>query len=122
MACENRKGDDAPCVYATSGEKVRLFDLFRGTHFTLLVFGEQSVPSLSDVSNGSLRAYSITRAGSSTAISDHILVDNDGHASRAYGVTGDALILVRPDGYIGLTGGSIDPHPIIDYLREVTGR
>lgn len=120
-----RAGDrapDAPCVYATSGEKVRLFDLFRGTHFTLLVFSEQPMPPLPDVSNGSLHTYTVTRPGSTTAISDHILVDSEEHASHAYGITGDALILVRPDGYIGLTGGSIDPQPIIDYLRDVTGR
>jgi hypothetical protein len=56
-----------------------------------------------------------------TAISDYTLVDSDGHAYRAYGITGDALILVRPDGYIGLTGGMINREPIIDYLRNVTG-
>jgi hypothetical protein len=120
-----RAGDrapDAPCVYATSGEKVRLFDLFRGTHFTLLVFGEQPVPPLPGVSNGSLRSYTITRIGSTTAISAHTLVDSDGYASHAYGITNDALILVRPDGYIGLTGGNTDSQPIIDYLRYVTGR
>jgi 2-polyprenyl-6-methoxyphenol hydroxylase-like FAD-dependent oxidoreductase len=115
-----RAGDrapDAPCVRATSGEKVRLFELFRGTHFTLLVFGEQSVPQLPDVSNGLLRTYTVVRPGSTTAISDHTLVDYDGHASKAYSITGDALILIRPDGYIGLTGGSINPQSIIDYLE-----
>lgn len=120
-----RAGDrapDAPCIRATSGEQVRLFDLFRGKHFTLLVFGDQPVPPLPAVSNGSLRAYTITRPGRTTTFADDTLVESDGHASHAYGVTGDALILVRPDGYIGLTGGSIDPQPIIDYLREVTGR
>jgi 2-polyprenyl-6-methoxyphenol hydroxylase-like FAD-dependent oxidoreductase len=120
-----RAGDrapDAPCVRATSGEQVRLFDLLRGTHFTLLIFGDQPVPPLPDVSNGSLRAYTIMRPGSATPIADNTLVDSDGHASHAYGVTGDALILVRPDGYIGLTGGKIDPQPIINFLREVTGR
>ena len=34
----------------------------------------------------------------------------------------DALILVRPDGYIGLTGGSHSLEPIFDYLREIIGR
>jgi hypothetical protein len=29
---------------------------------------------------------------------------------------------LRPDGYIGLTGGSHDQEPIIDYLRDVIGR
>jgi 2-polyprenyl-6-methoxyphenol hydroxylase-like FAD-dependent oxidoreductase len=118
-----RAGDrapDAPCVYATNGEQVRLFDLFRGTHFTLLVFGDQPVLLLPDVYNSSLRAYTVTRPRSTTAISDHILIDSEEYASHAYGITGDALILVRPDGYIGLTGGSTDLQPIIDYLHDVT--
>jgi hypothetical protein len=29
---------------------------------------------------------------------------------------------IRPDGYIGLIGGSLGPQPIIDYLHDVTGR
>lgn len=117
-----RAGDrapDAPCVFATSGEKVRLFDLFRGTHFTLLVFGDQLVPALLDVSLDSLRTYVIKQAGSATAISDHTLVESDGHASRAYGITGNAFILVRPDGHIGLTGGERDPQLIRSYLRDI---
>ncbi len=35
--------------------------------------------------------------------------------------SGNALILVRPDGYIGLTAGSHDQEPVIDYLHDVTG-
>jgi len=119
-----RAGDRAPdahCVRAGSDEQVRLFDLFHGTHFTLLTFGDQPAPQLPAASRGSLRAYTITRPGNMTAISDHTLVDSDGYAYRAYGINGDALILVRPDGYIGLTGGMIDREPIIDYLRNVTG-
>ncbi len=42
-----RAGDLAPdalCIRAGSEEQVRLFDLFRGTHFTLLVFSDQPMP------------------------------------------------------------------------------
>jgi hypothetical protein len=45
-----------------------------------------------------------------------------GYAYHAYGITSDALILIRPDGYIGLTGASTGPQPIIDYLRNVISR
>ncbi len=119
-----RAGDrapDAPCVRAGSDEQIRLFDLFHGTHFTLLTFGDQPAPQLPAAYHGSLRAYTVTRPGTMTAISDHTLIDSDGHAYHAYGITSDALILVRPDGYIGLTGGMIDREPIIDYLRNVIG-
>lgn len=120
-----RAGDRAPdalCIWAESSEQVRLFDLFRGTHFTLLVFGNQPIPPLPVAYNRSLRVYTIARPDNTIENSDHALVDNDGQASRAYGIIGGALILVRPDGYIGLTGGSHAQEPVIDYLRDVTGR
>jgi hypothetical protein len=51
----------------------------------------------------------------------HTLVDRDGHASHAYGVTSDALILVRSDGYVGLTGKSLSSQPIVDYFHRIIG-
>ncbi len=63
---EIRAGDrapDAPCVRATSGETVRLFDVFHGTHFTLLAFGARPAPRLPDRYTKDVRAYTITRLG-----------------------------------------------------------
>ena len=122
-----RAGDRAPdarCVRAENGEQVRLFDVFQGTHFALLAFGEQPIPELPDVYADCLNAYAVIRPHSTgtTATSEHTLVDSDEQAYRAYGITNDALILIRPDGYIALTGGSLSQEPIIDYLRTVTGR
>lgn len=113
------RAPDAPCVHATSGEQVRLFDLFRGIHFTLLAFGIQPLPPLPEECLGLLRAYTITRPDNMIVSDKHTLVDCDGHASSAYGVTGDALILVRPDGYVGLTGKSLGSQPLIDYFHTV---
>jgi hypothetical protein len=120
-----RAGDrapDAPGLHARNGTQVRLFDVFRGTHFTLLAFGDQPTLQLPNVSNDSLRAYTIVRPGETTVASNGALIDTDGHAHHTYGITNEALILVRPDGYIGLTGGSLDSDSMIDYLRGVTGR
>jgi hypothetical protein len=117
-----RAGDRAPdalCTRVGSNEQVRLFDLFRGTHFTLLAFGEQPLPQLPEVYQGSLRAYSVVHPDKITATSDCTIIDSDGLAFRAYGITNNALILVRPDGYIGLTGGNNSQEPLIDYLRSV---
>jgi 2-polyprenyl-6-methoxyphenol hydroxylase-like FAD-dependent oxidoreductase len=110
----------APCVQARSGETLRLFDLFRGTHFTLLIFSARPVPGLPEMP-GLLRTYIITRPGTPTATAGNVLVDRDGEAYRTYGITKDALVLVRPDGYVGLTTGSLEPQPIIDYLRDTGG-
>jgi 2-polyprenyl-6-methoxyphenol hydroxylase-like FAD-dependent oxidoreductase len=118
-----RAGDLAPSVprvQAKSGETLRIFDLFRGTHFTLLTFSDRPMSGLPDML-GLLRTYTITRSGTPSATEDNILIDSDGDAYRTYGITKDALVLVRPDGYVGLTSGSPEPQPIIDYLHDVTG-
>ncbi|HEU5376646.1 MAG TPA: FAD-dependent monooxygenase [Ktedonobacteraceae bacterium] len=119
-AARIRAGDrapDAPCIQAESGKQVRLFELFRGTHFTLLTF-RSDAPQQPDVSNSFLQTYTIARSGS-TSINRNTLLDRDGHAYRAYGISDAALVLVRPDGYIGLTSGSLGPEPIIEYLHRV---
>lgn len=56
-----------------------------------------------------------------TATTPGALIDIDGQAYHAYGITGDSLILIRPDGYIGLTGEGIGREQIIDYFRNVIG-
>jgi 2-polyprenyl-6-methoxyphenol hydroxylase-like FAD-dependent oxidoreductase len=119
-----RAGDLAPSslkVQASSGETLRIFDLFRGTHFTLLAFGNWSPSQLPSAPHSLLHTYTLARPGTPTATESNVLIDSDGDAYRAYGITKDALVLVRPDGYVGLTGGSVGPEPIIDYLRAVTG-
>jgi 2-polyprenyl-6-methoxyphenol hydroxylase-like FAD-dependent oxidoreductase len=119
-----RAGDRAPnalCVHATNGEPVRLFDQFRGTHFTLLAFGTQPVLSLPAEDLDRLCAYTITHPGEMIVSDRHTLVDHEGDAFRAYGVTSDALILVRPDGYVGLTGKCLGSQPISDYFHHVIG-
>jgi 2-polyprenyl-6-methoxyphenol hydroxylase-like FAD-dependent oxidoreductase len=119
-----RAGDRAPdalCIRAGRDEQVRLFDLFRGTHFTLLVFGDQPIPPLPAVYDNLLRVYTIVHLAHTVENAEHTLVDSDGHASRAYGIRGYALILVRPDGYIGLTAGSLQAQPILDYLNKIIG-
>jgi hypothetical protein len=116
-----RAGDralDAPSLRATNGETVRLFDLFRGTHFTLLAFGDQPRPLLPDAYNRFLRTYTIRKADRTITPDRYTYIDRAGHAHAAYGITTEALILVRPDGYVGLTAGNLRAQPIIEYLRH----
>lgn len=118
-----RAGDRAPdalCLRAESGTPVRLFELFRGTHFTLLVFGSDAPPQ-PDFPDSFLQTYTIARSGSTSA-NRKTLIDCNDHASRAYGISTTALILVRPDGYIGVTGGSLSLEPISEYLHGVIGQ
>jgi 2-polyprenyl-6-methoxyphenol hydroxylase-like FAD-dependent oxidoreductase len=104
-------GDRAPDALLrdpATGSPVRLFDLFRGPHFTLLSLGEHGAPVLGDVETGIVEPYLVGPGG---------LLDDDGHAARAYGT--DALILVRPDGYIGLVADPADTGGVAEYLRSL---
>ena len=103
-----RAGDrapDAPCVDGDGAQR-RLFEIFRGTHLTLLAFGrghEKVFARVRERRDGAVKVVPGLRARDATG--DRGLVDLAGHARNAYGV-GDAaaLILVRPDGYIGYFG------------------
>ncbi len=91
-----RAGDrapDAPVVDA-DGRAVRLFDLFRGPHATVLAFGGSDA----ETSQG-VEAHAVLRAGERATGS--AVVDAQGHAFGAYDVADGATVLVRPDGYIG---------------------
>lgn len=120
-----RAGDrapDSPFIFSSHGQRGRLFELFRGTHFTLLAFADQPAPPLADRYKDIVHAYTITRGATILVPSDHALLDIDGYASHFYGIRRDAVILVRPDGYIGLTTGGFDVQPINEYLYRVTSR
>jgi hypothetical protein len=102
------RAPDAPCRDPLVGTRKRLFDLFRGPHFTLLGLGEGSVTALSDLTSDVVKPYLIGPGG---------LIDDSGHVARGYGQ--DALILVRPDGYIGLIADAGDALAVAGYLRSL---
>ncbi len=92
-----RAGDrapDAPC-HTPDGKAVRLFDAYRGPHFTLLVLGETDLDAAALPADPAL--LRIVRAGGPAPD----LIDTDGHLRAAYG-DGPAVLLVRPDGYLAL--------------------
>jgi 2-polyprenyl-6-methoxyphenol hydroxylase-like FAD-dependent oxidoreductase len=97
-----KAGERAPDAPLRRG---RLFDVFRGPHFTLLAFDERHAATVARVNERygpAVRAYTVGTD----------LVDAEGHARRAYGT--DGLVLVRPDGYIGVYDA-----PVEDYLRAL---
>ncbi|ONF72638.1 FAD-dependent oxidoreductase [Amycolatopsis keratiniphila] len=68
----------------------RLFDTYRGPHFTLVAYGKEAAAA-SDELDWPATGAPLRR----------ITVD-DRHGFRgSYGVEGDTLLLVRPDGYLG---------------------
>jgi 2-polyprenyl-6-methoxyphenol hydroxylase-like FAD-dependent oxidoreductase len=118
-----RAGDrapDAPCRDA-AGAPVRLFDVFRGPHFTLLAFGVAHAETVARVNaryGPTVHAHAVIEPGESGG--ENALVDVDGHTHTAYDVDGDALVLVRPDGYVGLSARPGTLGQLEDYLSLLT--
>jgi hypothetical protein len=87
-----RRSDEA-------GRAVRLFDVFRGPHATLLRFGGAPDPAVGD----GVRSLAAT-----------------GDSDAAYGVAGAGHPLIRPDGHIGTV--SADPERIMACLSRFRAR
>lgn len=101
-------GDRAPDaqVRGAAGQSQRLFDLFRGCHWTLLTYGDASMAT-----RPGLHVHAIDQQGD--------LVDDAGEFRAAYGVAAGDRILVRPDGYVGAIV-SVDDVTVLDaYLLQV---
>jgi hypothetical protein len=76
----------------------------------VLVLGEHDDATLSQLSPDIVKLYRVRPAGED-------LLDDAGHVADAYGT--DALILVRPDGYIGLVADPAQPESVTEYLRSL---
>jgi len=110
-----RAGDrapDAPLV-DEAGRPCRLFDCFRGPHFTLLALGGAALPELAPKFADAVRSYRIVSPGQGGG-----MIDRDGHVRRNYG---DGLILVRPDGYLGYAGPGGSAGDLNSYLARLFG-
>lgn len=83
-------GDRAPdaLVRDAAGQQHRLFDLFKGPHWTLLCFGNAPLAA-----RPGLQVHAIGKHGA--------FADDAGQFQAAYGVHPGDCVLVRPDGYIG---------------------
>ncbi|HYG42999.1 MAG TPA: FAD-dependent monooxygenase, partial [Bordetella sp.] len=89
-----RAGDRAPDapVQGAAGGPTRLFQLFHGPHWTLLVY--QAGPNAVSPRPG-LHIHHIGPKGD--------VIDAWGHVRDAYGLAPGECVLVRPDGYVGAT-------------------
>jgi 2-polyprenyl-6-methoxyphenol hydroxylase-like FAD-dependent oxidoreductase len=113
-------GDRAPDAPLRDhlGNEVRLFDLFRGPHFTLLEFfpgGEETA----DDYELSIPRYKILRHSDGPQ-RENEWMGRDEHIWNIYGVASGCLFLIRPDGYIGLIGNTQSAPQVKDYLRKCT--
>jgi len=103
-------GDRAPDSLLRSPDKgsIRLFELLRGPHFTLLAFGPSAAQEMLQITwpdaGTSLKRVTIDAGNSVEA--DLQLEDDNASFKGIYGLSNDALVLIRPDGYIGQIASS----------------
>jgi len=117
-------GDRAPDALLRSPDKgsIRLFNLLRGPHFTLLAFGPNASKEMSQITwpeaGASLKRVTIDAGKSIEA--DLQLEDDNASFKGIYGLGNDALVLIRPDGYIGQIASSSHVTAITEAISAMT--
>jgi len=109
-----RAGDRAPDatkLTTVQGER-RLFDLTRGGRFTLVSFG--STPAV-EAAASDVRTFHVV--GQPNGPDD--IADTQGHLASAYAAADRTLVLIRPDGYVGLISDAGDVSAVSDYLAAI---
>jgi 2-polyprenyl-6-methoxyphenol hydroxylase-like FAD-dependent oxidoreductase len=111
------RAPDSPAQTAT-GDPVRLFDVFRQPGFTLLGFGQETREAIDAVvaKHGDI---AIGRLVDKTPESTVDIVDVDGHAYEEYAITEPTLVLIRPDGHIGVLAEAAQGGAVLDYLANL---
>ncbi|MDX3116712.1 FAD-dependent oxidoreductase [Streptomyces scabiei] len=96
-----RAGDRAPDAELLGADGVlRLFDAFRGPDFTAVAYGPGAARRLDDLDWPTAGA-GLKRLTVGPAAADGLAFSDPRHTlRRAYGLTGDTLLLIRPDGYV----------------------
>lgn len=101
------RAPDAP-VQGAAGQSMRLFDLFRGPHWTLLAY-EANRAALPP--RCGLHIHHIGEGGD--------IVDHAGHVGDIYALRPGDWVLVRPDGYVAAILASAEMAVLQCYLEEV---
>jgi FAD binding domain len=113
------RAPDGPCV-GPDGARVRLFDVFRGPHVTVLGFGDSAATAVDRLRRRPLDGVRCRHIGwpGGTAVD---LLDEHGHARSAYRVSDNLLVVVRPDRYRSFTAPPSAETAVRDYLAPLVG-
>jgi len=112
------RAPDAPCLDSSTGEMTSLFDVYRGHRWTLLGFGPQGAESVKNSHVPGfvdLRTRGVLKQLDLNGVDD-VLADTEGYAHDAFGVTDNAIVLIRPDNYIAMITRSADMTALNSYF------
>ncbi|HEX3780562.1 MAG TPA: FAD-dependent monooxygenase [Pseudonocardiaceae bacterium] len=117
-----RAGDRAPDARGQSpdGRPLRIFELLRGPWWTVLVFGRDAAAVVSEVNTDhgeQVHAYAVVEPGE--PVDGKSIVDNEGLVRANYQVDGDALVGIRPDGYLAFAADANAATEFADHLKSV---
>jgi 2-polyprenyl-6-methoxyphenol hydroxylase-like FAD-dependent oxidoreductase len=128
------RAPDAPGLNAAGGP-VRLFDLLRGPHFTLLRLfarsgdidqnerrGVKYVEVRDSPDTGSTAQIYMAQIHMAQICTAQIFVDAFGHFASAYGGGKGEYMLIRPDGYVGWVGSAERLADLDQYLGRASAR
>jgi 2-polyprenyl-6-methoxyphenol hydroxylase-like FAD-dependent oxidoreductase len=115
------RAPDAPGEDA-NGSPVRLFDFFRGPHFTLLCV-RPSEAATARINPGDIKQVAVfpSRPAENLPTVSAIFVDSAGYFAEIYGGASDEFMLIRPDGYIGWIGNKSSLAELRTYLASRLG-
>ncbi|MET9019889.1 FAD-dependent oxidoreductase [Actinopolymorpha sp. NPDC004070] len=115
-------GDRVPDIRLWSvraAADIRLFDVLRGPHWTLIGLGSVSAETVSTVRlrfGDGVRGEVIGGGAGASAIPGVSLLDRYGEARHTLGSRGGSIFVVRPDGYVGLRA-ALRPEIVVAYLE-----
>jgi 2-polyprenyl-6-methoxyphenol hydroxylase-like FAD-dependent oxidoreductase len=114
------RAPDAPCLRA-GDQMYRMFDLIRGTHVTVLAFGEgwdRVIADIRALHGNAVKSFVIREfEGRDESVALH---DQAQHAVRNYDIHHDTLMIIRPDGYVGMMTEEKTSQAVLAYLAAVT--
>lgn len=130
------RAPDAVVVKMPERQTVRLFDVFHGTRWTLLLFAGSdpspaSIETLEKLSGLLAGKYGTRLAIQLVLVSDppvpvhenwaaHVLMDREKYVHSKYGVNGaPCLYLIRPDWYIGFRADLNQQSKLVAYLERI---
>jgi 2-polyprenyl-6-methoxyphenol hydroxylase-like FAD-dependent oxidoreductase len=120
-------GRRAPFVFLTrpDGRSATIFDVFDTVGFTALVFAGLSAGDAATAAAtvargalGDLGSVVVVAPSVSADWDGPLLLDRSGAAHQRYGASNGALVLVRPDGYLGFRGRLDDGPSLMRYLQR----